>query len=414
MIARGSIERVEGGLAIARLPNAPIGANAVVGKDRVGAEILRIDGGLAALAVHGSLEGLAHGGPVVVDDAAGYLPLGTCLFGRAIGARGEPIDGKEPLRARRVGIAVPPPSHRVPIERPFWTGVRCIDALLTLGIGSRAGIFGAPGAGKSMLLEMLAASHGADALVVALVGERGREAQAWIDGLDSRTTIVCATSDRCAAERWRAARVALAQACALRERGLDVLVLLDSLARTAAALREIAVASGEPTGRGGYPASVFAQLARLVETAGAARIGSLTLVATVLDDGDERDPVSDAARSLLDAHVQLSSALVRANRFPAIDVSASASRTMVGVVAAEHLRDAAVVREAIALLARSEDARTLGIEQHGAAMEAAVRGEAAIVDFLRQDAHPCGPAQSIEALSALARALRIPRAVTLR
>ena len=168
----------------------------------------------------------------------------------------------------------------------------------------------------------------ADAVVVGLCGERGREAQRWIERRDARTTVVCSTSDRPAKERIACVEVAFAHADALRDRGLHVAFVLDSLARFAAALRETATARGESVGRGGYPASVFAQLARFVEIAGPLRGGSITLIATVLSDGDDRDPVSDAARSLLDGHLQLSPRLAAAGRFPAIDVPASASRTM--------------------------------------------------------------------------------------
>ena len=239
------------------------------------------------------------------------LFLGTCALGRAIDAFGAPLDGGPPLLGRTVALALraPRPNEREPIERPLWSGVRVLDALLTFGRGARLGIFGPPGAGKSTLVESIVDGCAADAVVVGLAGERGREAQRWIARLDERTTIVCATSDRPASERIAAAAVAIAQARALCDRGLHVLFVLDSLARVAAAAREIAVAAGESVGRGGYPPSVFATLARYVECAGALRCGSVTLVATVLSDGDERDPVSEAARSLLDGHI---AAFVRA------------------------------------------------------------------------------------------------------
>lgn len=214
--------------------------------------------------------------------------------------------------------------------------------------------------------------------------------------------IVCATSDRSAAERVRAAQVAMAQAAALRARGLHVLAILDSLARYAAALREIALAAGEPAGRGGYPASVFADLARYVEVAGAAGGGSITLVATVLSDGDERDPVSDSARSLLDGHIELSSRLARSGRFPAIDVPASTSRTMESVVSDEHTRAARSVRRAIALLAESADARALGIVPSDPDVARAAAQEQALEFFLRQGKQPAKPAETLSQLFELA------------
>ncbi len=318
--------------------------------------------------------------------AATTRPLGTCAFGRAIDAHGLPLDRGPLLRGRmaRVELRSPRPGDRVPLETPLWTGVRVIDGLLTIGRGARIGIFGAPGAGKTTLIESTIAGCAADAVVVALVGERGREAQRWIERRHDWMTVVCATSDRPPHERVVAAHVAAAQAGALRERGLHVLLVIDSLARFSGALREIAIAAGESAGRGGFPPSVFAQMARLVEVAGATARGSITLIATVINDGDDRDPVSEAARSLLDGHVALSSRLAAAGRFPAVDVPASASRTMDAVANASHLRAARRVRRALALLERIEDARALGIEPPDRAARAAIVNENRIETFLRQ------------------------------
>lgn len=335
------------------------------------------------------------------------LALGACAFGRAIDANGEPLDGGAPLRGRRVADdpSPPRPCDRESIAAPLWSGIRVIDALLTLGRGARIGIFGAPGAGKSTLLEAMVAGCAADAIVIGLVGERGREAQQWIDLRSSRMTIVCATSDRPARERVAAARVALAQAAALRERGLHVLLVLDSLARVAAALREIGVAAGESTGRGGYPASVFAELARLAEVPGAMHNGSITMIATVLSDGDDRDPVSEAARSLLDGHIQLASRLAEAGRFPAVDVLASTSRTMAHVTSQEHRIAARSVRRAIALLERSDDARSLGIEPSDPATRRAIAAEAKLESLLRQSGRPSPARQTLTMLAELADTL---------
>lgn len=337
------------------------------------------------------------------------LCLGTCALGRAIDAQGEPLDGGPALRGRRVAIdrAAPRPNERAPIAVPFWSGIRAIDGLLALGRGARVGIFGAPGAGKSRLIESFVAGSSSDAVVIGLCGERGREAQRWIATCGARTTIVCATSDRTAAERIAAARVAMAQAAALRDRGLHVLLVLDSLARVAAALREMAVARGESTGRGGYPSSVFADIARLVEIAGATCAGSMTLVATVLDDGDARDPVSDAARSLLDGHIALASRLADAGRFPAIDVLASASRTMEAVAGADHVRAARRVRAALALLERTEDARSLGIDPADPYARSVVAAEPELEAFLRQRFPERWP-QTLASLARLADTLEEP------
>jgi type III secretion protein N (ATPase) len=332
------------------------------------------------------------------------LCLGTCAFGRALDAAGAPLDGGPPLRGRRVSLELrsPRPNERTAIGEPLWTGVRVVDALLTIGRGARVGIFGAPGAGKTTLLESLVDGCVADAVVVALAGERGREAQHWIARCDERTTVVCATSDRPAHERVAAAHVAVAHAQALRERGLDVLLVLDSLARVAAASREIAVASGESAGRGGYPPSVFAELARLVEVAGAVSGGSITLIATVLSDGDDRDPVSEAARSLLDGHVALSVGLAQAGRFPSVDVLSSTSRTMEMVASEAHLRDARTLRHTLSLLDRIKDARSLGIEPVESSARAAVAIESQIESFLRQSRQRCDRGAMLLQLARLA------------
>jgi type III secretion protein N (ATPase) len=314
------------------------------------------------------------------------LALGACALGRAIDSNGLPLDRGPRLAGRGVPVQprLPSPSERIPIDTPLWTGVRVLDGLLTIGRGARIGIFGAPGAGKTTLIESIASGCEADATVVALVGERGREAQRWIERRDAGMTVICATSDRPARDRVRAAHAAFAHAGALRERGLHVLVVLDSLARFAAALREIAVAAGESAGRGGYPPSVFAEMARLVEAAGAFERGSITVIASVIHDGDERDPVSEAARSLLDGHTELSSRLAETGRFPAVSVPASASRTMDSVVGKAHLRAAAIVRRALALLDRIDDARSLGIEPEGRAERLAILAENRLEAFLRQ------------------------------
>jgi ATP synthase in type III secretion protein N len=339
--------------------------------------------------------------------ASQALPLGTCALGRALDAHGLPLDGGPPPRGRSVPLELrsPRPNERVPISTPLWTGIRAIDGLLTIGRGARVGIFGAPGAGKTTLMESIVSGCAADAIVVALVGERGREAQRWIERRDDRTTVICATSDRPPRERLRAAHVAVAQAGALRERGLDVLLVLDSLARVAAALREIGVAVGESTGRGGYPPSVFAEMARLVEVAGALRDGSITLIGTVVDDGGDRDPVSDAARSLLDGHIALSARLAEAGRFPAVHVLASTSRTMEAVATAPHMRAARRLRSALTLLDRFDDARTLGIEPADPSTRAAIRAEDRLEGFLRQGSRASEQSATLSDLADIATLL---------
>jgi len=406
--ARGAgwVVRTIGETLVATVPGARIGDGVRVGRPpRVCGTVAAVDRDRATVVPFGSLAGIAVGDRVVIDPAALAFPLGFACLGRVVDAGGAALDAGASLAGARrpigAGLA-PDPVDRQPITEPFWTGVPAIDGPLTIGRGARVGFFGAPGAGKTALLESIASGAQADAVVLALIGERGREAQAWIERCNPRTTIVCATSDRSSAERIRAADVAMVQARLLRERGLHVVLIVDSLARYCAALREQRVALGEAVGRGGYPPSVWADLARFLECAGNAHDGSVTLLATVLSDGaDEREPLSDAARSLLDGHVILSSALARAGHFPAIDVLASASRTMGAVADAQQVADARAVRAALAMLADSRDARDLGLAAVTPALGAAVAAEPALNAFLRQ-AVPTSPEDMRRDLRAVA------------
>jgi type III secretion protein N (ATPase) len=342
--------------------------------------------------------------------SAERVGVGCGLLGRAVAGDGTLLAGSA-LRAlvrRPLRGSAPSPAERRPLRAPFWTGVRALDGPLAFGCGARIGIVGAPGAGKSSVLEAIAAGSDADATVVALIGERGREAERWLSRLDARTTIVCATADRSAAERLRAAELAFAHACALRARGLAVLVLLDSLARVAAAARDLAVAAGEPVGRAGFPASVVARQARLLELAGPTAAGSITVIATVLSDGPaEADPIAAAALAALDGHVVLAPRLANAGWFPAIDLPASASRTLAEVADPAHRAGAAALRAAVAALEEGRDARALGIEpSHPSPLLArALAAEDAIAAFLRQDAAPSPPALTLARLAELRAAL---------
>jgi len=412
VIARGSgcVVRTHGETVLAALPGARIGDGVLIrsATATLRGEVAALERSRVSIVPFGAVAGVAVGDRVEIAPDALFFPVGFAALGRALDAAGEALDTRPPLRALRVRIergAAPAPVEREPISAPLWTGVRAIDGLLTLGRGARIGLFGAPGAGKTTLLESIAAAARADAVVIALIGERGREAQTWCGRLDRRTTIVCATSDRSAAERVRAAGAAMAQAEHLRAAGLHVVMILDSLARYAAALREQRVALGEHVGRGGYPPAVWSALARYLERAGNGTHGSITLFATVLSDGaDEREPVSDAARSLLDGHVALSNALAGAGHFPAIDVLASTSRTMLSVVSNDHARDARAVRAALALLAQTADARAVGLANEGFALRAAIAAEPAFEAFLRQT-EPCAPEYTLRSLQSLASLL---------
>ena len=396
MIAHGLVEHVKAGVIKARLPEAFVGQRLTITRPggRLSAVVTGFQSGCALLSAPGSLDGVRAGCEITSHEGAAFT-FGTAQIGRSIDPQcGVPLP------------AAPLPLQRKPLGQPLWTSVRALDGLLTLARGARVGVFGPPGAGKSSLLHAIACNARADAVVIGLCGERGREASEWMHAAPAHASVVCATSDCSAAQRIAAAETAMLQAHALRARGLHVLLLLDSLARYANASRELALACGEPVGRGGYPPGVFAQLARYLEVAGTCGEGSITLIATVLSDGDERDPVSDAARSLLDGHWQLSAKLAAAGRFPAIDVLQSSSRTINGCAGREHGENAAIVRAAIALLEETADGRSLGIVPVGEAAGRVVPREEAINGFLRQGPEPSAPSRTLAALAALADTLR--------
>ncbi|HEX3551036.1 MAG TPA: flagellum-specific ATP synthase FliI [Candidatus Elarobacter sp.] len=403
--AVGRVEAARGGFAHVRLPFARVGDGVrICARDRsVHARIVALDGARALAAPFGALDGVAAGDRVDDDPHALRLPLGTPLLGRAVDAAGEPLDGHSAPRGRRVACDAPPPTpgERRPCTEILWTGVRAIDGPLAIARGARVGVVGEAGTGKSSLLDAVVRGARCDAVVVALIGERGREAERRIVHVDARTTVVCATSDRAAPERVRAAEVAFAHAAALRSRGLDVLLVVDSLARVASAARDVAVAAGEPLGRGGYPAGALALLARLLECAGATESGAVTLVASVLADGGD-DPIVAAARAALDGHIVLSDRLARAGRFPAVDVVRSASRTLAVAGTREHVAAAAALRAAVAGLEDSREARALGLVPGDPFLARALAAEAQIDRFLAQGDEPSDSRATLTQLCRLA------------
>ncbi|MBC5811048.1 MAG: EscN/YscN/HrcN family type III secretion system ATPase [Candidatus Eremiobacteraeota bacterium] len=409
-VAAGRVVRTMGETIVAAFPGACVGACVRIRRAAgppLRGSVASVERGRAAIVPFGPATGIAVGDGVETDEED-RLVLGFAAVRRAVGAYGEPLDGCAPLRGLRYPVRPAPvsPLQRAPVSVPLCTGIRVLDGLLTLGRGARIGTFGPPGSGKSQLLEEIARGVVADAIVIGLVGERGREAQQWIARRDARTTIVCATSDRPARERVRAAEIAVAQAAALRSRGFHVLLVLDSLARYASAASDLRRTLGEAPGRGGYAAGVWDDVAGLLEIAGETAEGSITLVCSILTDGDdERDPLAVAARSYLDGHVLLSAELARAGRFPAIDVLASASRTMAAASGPEVVAAAAAVRQALALLAASEDFRAAGLAGEDPALTRAARcvGD---LDAFRFGVQGTPIVQTLERLRDLAQRLR--------
>lgn len=300
------------------------------------AEVVGIADGEALLAPLGDLRGLSNETEVVVRVGEDRVPVGESLLGRIVDARLQPLDGGPAIRAdshRPLYGEAPNPMQRERIERLVETGIRAIDGVLPLGRGQRVGVFAAAGGGKSTLLATLARQAEADAIVIALIGERGREVREFVEdnlgeaGL-ARSVVVVATSDRPALERARAAHAATAIAEGLRAEGKHVLLLMDSVTRFSRALREIGLATGEPPVRRGFPPSVFAELPRLFERTGTDAAGAITGIYTVLLEDEEDDPIGEEVRSLLDGHIYLSRKLAARGHYPAIDILASQSRLM--------------------------------------------------------------------------------------
>ncbi|QND86224.1 EscN/YscN/HrcN family type III secretion system ATPase [Chromobacterium vaccinii] len=350
----GRLSEVGATLLRAHLPGAGLGELCFL-PDGDPAEVVGLDGDEALLSPYREPLGLSCGMLVQPSGRRADIGVGDALRGRVLDALGRPADGLPPpgIETRRDIDAEPPdPMQRQVIDTILPTGVRAIDATLTVGVGQRLGIFAPAGCGKSTLLGMLCAGSEADIVVLALIGERGREVREFLDHVLSaearaKSVVVVATSDRPALERIKAAATATAIAEHFRDRGQRVLLLVDSLTRYARAVREVALAAGEPIVGGGYPPSLYARLPRLLERAGPAARGSITAFYTVLME-DKADPLAEEVRSLLDGHIVLSRKLAESNHFPAIDVLASVSRVMHQICAGPHRAAAARLRQLLA------------------------------------------------------------------
>lgn len=302
------------------------------------------------------------------------IPVDESLLGRVIDGLGRPIDGKGPIEAstyREIFQLPPNPLERKRITEPLQTGIRTIDGLLTIGKGQRAGIFAGSGVGKSVALGMIARNTSADVNVITLIGERGREVREFIEkdlgpeGL-KRSVIVVATSDQSALIRTKGALIGTTIAEYFRDRGSDVVLMMDSVTRFAMAQREIGLTIGEPPTTKGYTPSVFALLPKLLERAGNTSTGSITGLYTVLVDGDDMtEPIADAVRSILDGHIVLSRKLANKNQYPAIDPLQSVSRVMPDLVETDHRERAMVFNEILSTYNEAEDLINIGAYAKG-------------------------------------------------
>lgn len=375
----GSVVETTGLLATVADLTAPVGAVVQIGDrhdaNRIEAEVVGFRGRLTMVSPLGSLAGVRRGQAVRLVRSTRRLAVGEGLLGRVVNAMGVPIDGlPHPALPYRSEIDREPPAalDRPPIDTALPTGVRAIDTMLSCGRGQRLGVFAGSGVGKSTLLGMMTRHTAADVIVIGLVGERGRELNEFLlrdlgpEGR-ARSVVVVATSDEPATMRLRAASTATAVAEHFRDQGKDVLLLIDSLTRTALASRELGLAAGEPPTTRGYPPSTFAMLPRLVERAGRTPTGSITAFYSVLVEGDDPDdPIADCVRGLLDGHVWLSRSLAARGHYPSIDVPQSISRLMPHVTTPAHQAAAPMVRRLLSALSENEDLISIGAYRRGA------------------------------------------------
>ena len=376
----------------------PIGSAVTIATDdgAVHAEVVSVADHRLVCMPLGELRGVRAGDRAVASEGATAIPVGVELLGRVIDGLGRPIDDGPSLRhLPRVHVDhnAPHPLRRRRIDAQLPLGVRAIDTLIPCGRGQRMGIFAGSGVGKSSLLSMITRGTEAPVVVLALIGERGREVREFIEndlgpeGL-ARAVVVVSTSDTPALVRLRAAFTATRIAEWFRDQGLDVLLLMDSLTRFSMAQREVGLSAGEPPATRGYPPSVFGMLPRLLERAGASDHGSITGLYTVLIEGDDlMDPIGDAARSILDGHIVLSRPLATAGHFPSIDVLESISRVTPAITTPEQRAATTEMRRLMAAYRDAKDLIEIGAYAAGTnpVVDRAIGLREAMDGFLRQD-----------------------------
>jgi ATP synthase in type III secretion protein N len=412
----GRVRAVTGLAVRATLPGARIGEIVRIRRrgEPLEAEIVGFSSGEIVALAWGDVVGV---GPDDIVEATGetlHVRVGPSLLGRVVDGLGKPLDGLgdiQTLAAVPVDRAPPPALLRNPVTNVMPTGVRALDAFATFGQGQRVGLFAGSGVGKSRLLGTLARGAAVDVVVVALVGERGREVGEFLrDHLgeegQKRSVVVVSTSDAPALERLRAAHVATAIAEFFRDQGQNVLLLVDSITRVARAQRDVGLAAGEPPVRRGFPPSVFSMLPRLLERSGQAARGAITAVYTVLVEGDDlSEPIADEVRGLLDGHIVLDRELAARGHYPAIDVLRSLSRVMGQVTSPAHQQAARTVRELLAAHESKRDLIALGAYVRGKdpVTDRALSAMPEILHLLRQEGHEVTPhEETVELLQKLA------------
>lgn len=364
----------------------------------VEAEVVGFSGESLYLMPTSDIRGLVPNARVIPGHHMYEASVGDELLGRVIDATGKPLDNKGPIKCHNALPLAGRPSNpldRQLIKEPLDVGVAAINALLTVGRGQRLGLFAGSGVGKSVLMGMMTRFTNADVIVVGLIGERGREVKDFVNNILgeqglARSVVVASPADNSPLMRMHGAWLATTVAEYFRDKGLKVLLLMDSLTRFAQAQREIALAIGEPPATKGYPPSVFARLPQLVERAGNNGVngGSITAFYTVLAEGDDHnDPIVDAARAVLDGHIVLSRKIAESGQYPAIDIEASVSRVMNDVVSPEHLNAARRFRRLYSAYQQNHDLISVGAYQRGSNPEVdeAIEFYPGLMQFLQQN-----------------------------
>lgn len=360
-----------------------VGCNAVVGGrcliegsigESIEAEVVGFSGETLYLMPTGNIYGLASDSRVIPTGGVCEAHVGEALLGRVIDGAGNPLDNKGPLDVHEttplMGV-LQNPLIRKPITEPLDVGVRAINSMLTVGNGQRIGLFAGSGVGKSVLLGMMTRFTTADVIVVGLIGERGREVNDFINNIlgeegIKRAVVVACPADNPPLMRLHGCMLSTAIAEYFRDKGLNVLLLIDSLTRFAMAQREIGLAINEPPTTKGYTPSVFSKLPHLVERAGTGPVGSITAFYTVLVEGDDQnDPIADAARAILDGHIVLSRKIADSGRYPAIDVEQSISRLMTDITTPEHQLAARRFKQVYSAFEQNRDLISVGAYQRG-------------------------------------------------
>lgn len=397
----GKVKRVVGLMIESQGPESSIGDVCYIHvgnyqKRKIQAEVVGFKDEYVILMPYTSIQDISPGSLVEASLKPLEIKVGDGLLGMVIDSLGRPLDGAllpKGLTSVPTEQEPPNPMLRPPISKSIEVGVRIIDSLLTVGSGQRVGIFAGSGVGKSTLLGMIARNTKADLNVIALIGERGREVREFIErdlgeeGL-KRSIVVVATSDQPALMRIKGAFTATAIAEYFRNKGLNVMMMMDSVTRVAMAQREVGLAVGEPPTTKGYTPSVFAILPKLLERTGTNERGSITGFYTVLVDGDDmNEPIADAVRGILDGHFVLSRELANKGQYPAIDVLKSISRIMNHIVSKEHVRAAEKLRDLLSTYINSEDLINIGAYKKGSSKEIdeAIRMYPEIIAFLKQN-----------------------------